>query len=606
MRRDGKLFAILAMLLLSFGAVAALAEDGPVLMDFYAPWCSPCREMAPTVDQLALDGYAVQRIDIDCDRAMAQRYRVDAVPTFIVVERGREIDRVSGTVSIERLKQKLRRPNNAGPAKQGIPTRAWRYAEPTGSRAAIVRIYCQEGTGVKWQTRSIGSGTLVRWAGKIVVLTARHVVKDAKKIIVEAVTGKTYYGTVLKVDAVWDCAVIELKGTPNVQPAEIEMGDAALLREGAVLESCGYGPDGKLAINSGRFLSYKRSNAAMNGPDDWMEISGYARQGDSGGPVFNERGRLVGVLWGTDGKVVVCVQSGRLHLLLDSAIPKVQQRAYIVPQSMGKLVPVAIQRSPTPPMPGPEPYQQPGDSASGCGPGGCSPTAGAQTAPGGNFLLPYRSGEAAKDAAMAAQLERVNENLQAIQAQIANQQRQAPPPVVAPPAEKPADDASKMKTAIGRLTDKEASWLAEHGGPISSRLAANAEENMDSESAAVRFKGFTQAKVALLIFCAAIVGIGLVLLMLIHKINNKAIPKLQELAAKTSNTVDDKLVELLAKIHGRVDTVEEKVKAQLPDLSALKAKADSALHVATQAAIAVVPGAAQAKAAVDAVQTLTQ
>ena len=89
--------------------------------------------------------------------------------------------------------------------------------------------------------------------------------------------------------------------------------------EGNRLESCGYGPDGKLAVNTGLFLGYKRSTQTPNGPDDWFEISGHARPGDSGGGVFNERGRLVGVLWGTNGEVVVGVQAGRLHVLLDAA-----------------------------------------------------------------------------------------------------------------------------------------------------------------------------------------------------------------------------------------------------------------------------------------------
>jgi len=229
------------------------------------------------------------------------------------------------------------------------PRPAWRYERPIGPRAAVVRIYCQDDA----RTRSIGSGVLVRWGKRIVVLTARHVVQDAKKVVVELFTKRTHYVRVLKVDVIWDCAVLELVGQPEgVEPAEVEVGDVAMQREGNRLESCGYGPDGKLACNSGLFLGYKRSTQAQNGPDDWMEISGHARGGDSGGPIFNQQGRVVGVLWGTDGERVVGVQAGRVHKLLDEAIPRVaEQKAFV---ALG-----IFERKPTPPMPSPEPSAKP-------------------------------------------------------------------------------------------------------------------------------------------------------------------------------------------------------------------------------------------------------
>ncbi len=211
----------------------------------------------------------------------------------------------------------------------GIPHPAWRYERAEGHRAAVVRIYCEEAA----HGRSIGSGTLVRWNGRVVVLTARHVVRGAVKIVVELCTRKTHEARVLKTDPTWDCAVLELMGRPvGVPVAEIELGPNATQKDGDRLESCGYGPDGQLAVNSGLFRGYRRSAAAPRGPDDWMVISGHARPGDSGGPVFNARGRLVGVLWGTDGEEVVCVQAGRLHVLLEEAVPVgvYQQRAVSV------------------------------------------------------------------------------------------------------------------------------------------------------------------------------------------------------------------------------------------------------------------------------------
>jgi hypothetical protein len=99
-------------------------------------------------------------------------------------------------------------------------------------------------------------------------------------------------------------------------------------------------------------LGYKRSAEAKNGPDDWMEVSGHARSGDSGGPIFNERGHVVGVLWGTDGERVVGVQVGRIHKLLDEAIPAEIEQKTLVRLS-------SFERRPTLPLPGPEPDVKP-------------------------------------------------------------------------------------------------------------------------------------------------------------------------------------------------------------------------------------------------------
>ena len=261
------------------------------LLDFYSDACGPCRAMAPAVDALARSGYAVQRINVTENRELAARFNVTAIPCFVVVDGNREVDRVVGLTTVERLKLKLRRQPapNKREAKKGRPHPAWRYERAAGYRAAVVRIYCQDDA----HTRSIGSGVLVRWEKRIVVLTARHVVQDAKKVLVQFHTRRTCYARVLKTDLVWDCAVLQLVGPPpsDVRPADVEMGDAAMQHQGSRLESCGYGPDGKLACNTGLFLGYKRSTQAKNGPDDWMEISGHARSGDSGGPIFDRQGR---------------------------------------------------------------------------------------------------------------------------------------------------------------------------------------------------------------------------------------------------------------------------------------------------------------------------
>jgi Thioredoxin/Trypsin-like peptidase domain len=98
----------IAPLLLAFLSVAGApsndSSSGAVLLNFHAQWCTPCHKARPAVEELIRNGYPIKRIDIDEEPDLPRRYRVEAVPTFVVVDRdGRELGRLSGPRSASEL-----------------------------------------------------------------------------------------------------------------------------------------------------------------------------------------------------------------------------------------------------------------------------------------------------------------------------------------------------------------------------------------------------------------------------------------------------------------------------------------------------------------------
>ena len=81
---------------------AAASSALPLIVDFWAPWCGPCKMVAPELEQLARETsgrYLVVKVNTDQLTDVAARYRIRSIPTLAVVYRGREIDRLSGARS---------------------------------------------------------------------------------------------------------------------------------------------------------------------------------------------------------------------------------------------------------------------------------------------------------------------------------------------------------------------------------------------------------------------------------------------------------------------------------------------------------------------------
>ena len=82
----------------------------PVLVDFYVEWCGPCKMMKPRLLDVAerMSGKAkVIEIDVDKEKELAERYRIQSVPTFIIFKNGEQLWRQSGAISTIALLQLL-------------------------------------------------------------------------------------------------------------------------------------------------------------------------------------------------------------------------------------------------------------------------------------------------------------------------------------------------------------------------------------------------------------------------------------------------------------------------------------------------------------------
>jgi thioredoxin 1 len=87
---------------------AVLKSTLPVLVDFWAPWCAPCRMVAPTLDRIAQE-YAgrlvVAKVNTDENPEWATRYRVSGIPTMLFISNGQVVHQQVGAASYNALKQ---------------------------------------------------------------------------------------------------------------------------------------------------------------------------------------------------------------------------------------------------------------------------------------------------------------------------------------------------------------------------------------------------------------------------------------------------------------------------------------------------------------------
>ncbi|MBC7352552.1 MAG: trypsin-like peptidase domain-containing protein, partial [Thermogutta sp.] len=299
-----------------------------VLLDFYADWCGPCQRMMPVVEELHRAGYPVRKVNIDREPGLARRFRVNAVPTFVMIVNGREVDRIVGPASLDQLRLLCRLAPQQPPlstathipAQTTVSTAAnactvssqspssgaslqrrslppfdpqCRFAAPTEEDliAATVRIRIEDSRG-----RSTGSGTIIdARGGEALIITCGHLFRESKGRLPIQVDlfgpqpVENLPAQLIHYDEKLDIGFLSIRPNQPVVVARVAPPGYPLA-VGDAIYSVGCGEGQAPTVWKGRVTAIDKYLGPAN-----IEASRAPVVGRSGGGLFSSEGFLIGV-----------------------------------------------------------------------------------------------------------------------------------------------------------------------------------------------------------------------------------------------------------------------------------------------------------------------